>query len=176
MPMNNEKARCDNKVAKEPSFAVDIHIADPEWEILPFNVREVAEICVRETLFCTQFSSEQGAEVSLLLGHNDLAQTLNREYRDQDKPTNVLSFQSEDPGPEMPLGDIILARETIIHEAETQLIPIQEHFMHLIVHGTLHLLGYHHEEEQEAEDMEAMEIWILQRLGVKNPYLTEDNL
>lgn len=167
-PMNTE-------ILERP-FTVDIQIADPEWTQVGFDVSELAEIAVRETLFCTQFSKDCGCEVSILLAHNDLVQTLNREYRGKDKPTNVLSFESDEPGPHMPLGDIILARETLIKESEEQLKPLKEHFIHLIVHGTLHLLGFDHEDEEEAENMETMEIWILQRLGIKNPYLGQQAL
>ena len=161
---------------KERTFSVDIQIADPNWEDLDFNARDMAEIAVRETLFCTQFSKDDGCEVSILLAHNDLVQTLNREYRGKDKPTNVLSFETEESGPHAPLGDIIIARETVLKEAEEQLKTVKEHFIHLIVHGSLHLLGYDHEEEADAENMESMEIWILQRLGIKNPYLGQQLL
>ncbi len=103
-----------NKTPSPPerTFTVDIQVADPQWEELDFNPRDMAEIAVRETLFCTQFSKDDGCEVSILLAHNDLVQTLNREYRGKDKPTNVLSFETEEKGPHAPLGDIIIARET----------------------------------------------------------------
>lgn len=155
----------------KPSFQVDISVADPGWDVLDFKPEEMAEIAVRETLFCTQFTSDRAAELSVLLAHDDLIQTLNREYRGKDKPTNVLSFPSEEQRPEGTLGDIILARETLLRESDEQLKPVKDHFIHLIVHATLHLLGYDHEDDDEANDMESMEIWILQRLGVKNPYL-----
>lgn len=166
----------NNRAVKERTFTVDIQIADPHWEGMDFNARDMAEIAVRETLFCTQFSKEDGCEVSIMLAHNDLIQTLNREYRGKDKATNVLSFETEEKGPNAPLGDIIIARETVIKEAEEQLKSNKEHFIHLVVHGTLHLLGYDHEDAEEAEDMESMEIWILQRLGIKNPYLGQQLL
>ena len=171
--MNTEKT---NSLDTERTFSVDIEVADPAWETMDFNALDLAEIAVRETLFCTQFSKENGCEVSILLAHNDLVQTLNREYRGKDKPTNVLSFETEEKGPYAPLGDIILAREIIIKEAEEQLKSEKEHFIHLVVHGTLHLLGYDHENEEDAENMENMEIWILQRLGIKNPYLGQQLL
>lgn len=152
-------------------FAVDIEIADPAWKTLGFSVSDMAEIAVRETLFSSEFSKQRGGEVSILLANDGLIQTLNREYRGKDTPTNVLSFESEETGPHMPLGDIILARETIIKEAEDQLKPVKDHFIHMIVHGTLHLLGHDHIETEDAETMEAQEVWILSRLGIKNPYL-----
>jgi probable rRNA maturation factor len=159
-----------------PSFTVDISINDPAWEKLDFNVVEIAEITVRETLFCAEFSPEKGSEVSILLANDDLIRTLNREYRGKDKPTNVLSFPTEEEGHGAPLGDIILSLQTITEEAENQLKLLKDHFMHLLVHGTLHLMGHDHEDDEQADDMENMEIWVLQRLGVKNPYLRLDNL
>ena len=171
--MNTEKT---DPITPQRTFSVDVQIADPEWENLDFNIHDLCEIAVRETLFCTQFSKDNACEVSILLAHNDLVQTLNREYRGQDKPTNVLSFETEETGPDAPLGDIVLAREILIREAEEQLKSTKEHFIHLIVHGTLHLLGYDHENEEDAENMESMEIWILQRLGIKNPYLGQQLL
>ncbi len=167
--MNTEKT--DPDLPLQRTFAVEIQIADPGWNSLDFNVHDIAEIAVREALFCTQFSKNRACEISILLAHDDLVRTLNREYRGKDKSTNVLSFETGEDGPDAPLGDIILARETVLKEAEEQLKSNKEHFIHLIVHGTLHLLGYDHENEEDAEHMESMEIWILQRLGIKNPYL-----
>ncbi len=172
--MNTEKP--DPDLSNERTFSVDIQINDSAWEGLDFHVEDLAEIAVRETLFCTQFSKENGCEISIMLANNDLVQTLNREYRGQDKPTNVLSFETEETGPHAPLGDIILALETLLKEAEEQLKSPKEHFIHLIVHGTLHLLGHDHEDPEEAENMESLEIWVLQRLGIKNPYLGQQLL
>ncbi len=160
-----------------PSFTVEVVINDPEWEAAAdFPLKDIAEITVRETLFCAEFTPDDGSEICIMLANDALIQTLNREYREKDSPTNVLSFTYENHGKDEPLGDIVLARETILREAEEQMKTLREHFIHLLVHGTLHLLGYDHEEEEEAENMENTEIWILQRLGVKNPYLTMDKV
>ncbi len=101
---------------------------------------------------------------------------LNRTYRGKDMPTNVLSFpladlrQAGPPGAPVLLGDIVLAFETVQHEAREQQKPLAEHLQHLVVHGVLHLLGFDHESEPDAADMEAREIEILAALGVPDPY------
>ncbi|MGE0767267.1 MAG: rRNA maturation RNase YbeY [Hyphomicrobiaceae bacterium] len=102
---------------------------------------------------------------------------LNARFRGQDKPTNVLSFPAQVPpagvlGPGEPasLGDIVLAAETVAREARALGIPMEQHVQHLVVHGTLHLLGYDHEADEDADLMEALETRILARLGVPDPY------
>lgn len=119
-------------------------------------------------------------EVSVLLTNNDEVHTLNLEYRGKNKPTNVLSFPnlSEDelralpknsPYPIM-LGDLVLAFETLLEESTLEKKPFLDHFNHLIVHGMLHLLGYDHESDDDAESMKEKEITILQTLDINNPY------
>jgi probable rRNA maturation factor len=107
-------------------------------------------------------------------------QALNARYRSKDQPTNVLSFPAGDtagPGPEpgqpWPLGDIVLARETVSQEAISQGIDFSDHTTHLIIHGVLHLFGYDHIVDREAEEMEALEVEILAGLSVSNPYTEE---
>lgn len=117
-------------------------------------------------------------EVSALLTSNDFIKGLNSQYREKDKPTNVLSFPSEElvagqyKGIDkfILLGDIILALEIIKQEAIEQEKSLRDHLTHLIIHGTLHLIGYDHIEEDEAEVMESMEIKIMESMGLKNPY------
>jgi probable rRNA maturation factor len=112
-----------------------------------------------------------GAEVSLLFCDDARIRDLNRRFRGQDKPTNVLSFPGREPiETAHALGDIAIAHETVMREAQEQGKTVEQHCRHMIVHGFLHLLGYDHEEETEAEAMEAMEIRILRRLGDDNPY------
>jgi len=101
---------------------------------------------------------------------------LNRDYRNQDKPTNVLSFPmdlstelSEEIGISM-LGDIVICAPVVEKEATEQNKPLQSHWAHMVIHGTLHLLGYDHIEDEEAEEMESLEIEIMHELGYKDPY------
>jgi probable rRNA maturation factor len=112
--------------------------------------------------------------LSLMFADNAAVQVLNRDYRDQDKPTNVLSFPSPirlpGGGLQRPLGDVILAAETVIAEAQVAGKSIGDHTSHLIVHGVLHLLGYDHETDQDAQIMEQLEREILARIDIADPY------
>ncbi len=104
------------------------------------------------------------------------SQALNRDYRGRDRPTNVLSFPFEPPpgmtGPH-PLGDLAICAPVVAREAREQGKAAQAHWAHMVVHGTLHLLGYDHINDRDAEIMEALEARILQRLGFPHPYDTE---
>lgn len=124
--------------------------------------------------------SDASIEVSVKFTSDDEVRVLNRDYRGKDKPTNVLSFPmvapdliemiaNTDDG-EVLLGDIVLAHGTCAREAEAREITIAAHATHLIVHGTLHLLGYDHMNDGEAEAMEALEQAIMASLGLHNPY------
>jgi probable rRNA maturation factor len=114
--------------------------------------------------------------VGVVLSDDEEQRILNRDYRGQDKPTNVLSFALAEPGAPVPaavpvlLGDLVLAYETVTREAAEQRKPLADHLRHLVVHGVLHLLGFDHEAEAEAARMEAREVAILRRLGVPDPY------
>jgi probable rRNA maturation factor len=117
-------------------------------------------------------------EVAVMLTDDARIRDLNREWRGQDKATNVLSFPAAQPPGESPqplmLGDIAIAFETTRNEAETEGKPFQNHLSHLAIHGFLHLLGYDHLDDEEAEEMEALERDILAKLGIADPYLTHD--
>lgn len=122
--------------------------------------------------------------VSVHFGSDDEVQALNRDYRHKDKPTNVLSFpmiepdmfdalantDANEPGGEVLLGDIMLAFQTCAAEAADKGIALADHATHLVVHGTLHLIGYDHIDEAEALVMEALEVKALANLGLDNPY------
>jgi probable rRNA maturation factor len=112
-------------------------------------------------------TGEEPQELSLVFTDNAAIQRLNRQYRGKDKPTNVLSFPQAS-GPL--LGDIVLAWETVRDEAALAEKPLEAHMAHLIVHGFLHLLGYDHEAQAEAEEMEALERAALRRMGIADPY------
>lgn len=118
------------------------------------------------------------AEIGIACVDEAQSHATNLQYRDKDKPTNVLSFPSDIPEQILPmldarpLGDLVICMPVVLQEALAQKKTAQHHFHHLLVHGVLHLLGYDHElGDAEAEEMEALEIKILAKLGIKNPYL-----
>ena len=118
-----------------------------------------------------------GTELAIMLTDDAGIRTLNRNWRGIDKPTNVLSFPALQPsgrsGPEdapRMLGDIAIAYETTRSEADDEQKPFQHHLSHLVVHGFLHLIGYDHEKDDDAENMEALEREILSQLGIPDPY------
>ncbi len=120
-------------------------------------------------------SDQPGADVSVRIVDAEEMRVLNRDYRDKDKPTNVLSFPAgpvaglpaEEP---VPIGDIVICADVVSEEAKAQGKPLLDHWAHMLVHGTLHLLGFDHEEDAEAIAMEALEARILAAHGVADPY------
>ncbi|CAI0794905.1 rRNA maturation RNase YbeY [Serratia proteamaculans] len=120
-----------------------------------------------------QFQEE--AEVTIRLVDEAESNELNLTYRGMDKPTNVLSFPFEaPPGIELPLlGDLIICRQVVEREAVEQDKALEAHWAHMVVHGSLHLLGYDHIEDDEAEEMESLETEIMHGLGYPDPYLAE---
>ncbi len=141
-----------------------------EWQ------EKLSEI-IRGTLRYIQWNYE--SEVSVLLTDEGYSRQLNHVYRGKDSPTNVLSFPSftleelhllAKKQPSLILGDIVLSLETVLKESKEQNKPFLNHLMHLTVHGTLHLLGYDHQLDNQAEQMELLEVDILSSMGVANPY------
>ena len=120
---------------------------------------------------------DQDCEIGIACVDNTESHKLNLEYRQKDKPTNVLSFPSDLPEEVLPLldawpmGDLVICIPVVLQEALEQSKTPMQHFTHMLVHGTLHLMGYDHEaSEAEADEMEALEIKILAKLGLGNPY------
>jgi probable rRNA maturation factor len=162
-------------------LAIEID-ADEEWDSSRSwdeLVRRAAEAAIAESPFPHLATSDRCVELSLRLTGNSEVRALNAAWRGKDKATNVLSFPLADAddlrtanvaGPELLLGDIILARGVCEAEAADKGLTIETHATHLIVHGTLHLLGFDHHEDEEAADMEAREVRALDRLGIGNPY------
>ena len=141
-------------------------------------VTDPDRLCRRAVSAVLERETKAPAEVSVLLADDALVTTLNRDYRGQDRPTNVLSFPAGDPawpGPPEPalLGDVVVALDTVRREAEAEGRPLADHLTHLLVHGTLHLLGYDHASDDEAQTMEALEVELLAGLGVGDPYRPE---
>lgn len=121
---------------------------------------------------CARPHIEGPVELSVLLTNDMEQQVLNKTWRGKDAPTNVLSFPQIEPFEPLDgmMGDISLALETVRREALAEDKPFDHHFMHLVVHGFLHLLGYDHITEEEAAVMEGLETRILARLGIADPY------
>ena len=117
---------------------------------------------------------DAGSELSIVFTDNEAMRALNAQWRGKDKPTNVLSFPAfplspgDPPGPM--LGDVVIAFETVKSEAELEGKPFDDHLRHLVVHGFLHVLGYDHENDTDAEEMEAAERAILADMGIADPY------
>lgn len=129
------------------------------------------------------FVSGGSVEACLLLSDNERIRALNNAFRGRDEPTNVLSFPSVEPdvlaavgadGSPSALGDIVIALETTSAEAALESKSLADHLRHLVVHGTLHLLGYDHATAGEATEMEALEVRVLATLGIADPYSAYD--
>ncbi|UDM38683.1 rRNA maturation RNase YbeY [Acinetobacter haemolyticus] len=143
----------------------------PELVLKRAYIKKVIETTLRF------INVDQDCEIGIACVDNDESHKLNLEYRQKDKPTNVLSFPSDVPEEvlavldALPIGDLVICIPVVLQEAIDQNKTPIEHFTHMLVHGTLHLMGYDHEtSDEEAEEMEALEIEILAKLGFKNPY------
>ncbi|MBN14228.1 MAG: rRNA maturation RNase YbeY [Pelagibacterium sp.] len=150
-------------------MSVEINLEAGDW---PQTFQPLAETVLGAALENSGFAIDGPCEISVLLTDNRSQQALNREWRGKDKPTNVLSFpalEADDPIEGL-LGDISLAYETLVAEADDLEKPFEHHFAHLLVHGMLHVLGYDHETEDEALAMEARETDIMGLLGYPDPY------
>ena len=151
------------------SVLVDLQIATENIEGLPTEEQIVQ--------WATGAVQPEGNEVEMTVRIVDEAESheLNLTYRGKDRPTNVLSFPFECPDEvELPLlGDLVICRQVVEREAAEQEKPLMAHWAHMVVHGCLHLLGYDHLEDDEAEEMESLETQIMQGLGFDDPYLAE---
>ena len=158
---------------------IAVEVEDPSWrEALP-EIETLTERAAQAAL------QEAQGEIVVLLADDEAVRALNAEFRGKDAPTNVLSFPmfqadlldaiaNTDDG-EVLLGDIVLARETCAREAADKGVAVADHATHLIVHGTLHLLGHDHIDDAEAEAMEDIERAVLATLGIADPYLIRED-
>ncbi len=147
---------------------VDLQIASQDSSNLPSQ--QDFEGWINTVLQAQQ--CEPDSEITIRVVDQAESQSLNAQYRHKDKSTNVLSFPFESPpGISLPLlGDLVICRQVVEIEAEQQAKPLSDHWAHMVVHGCLHLLGYDHIDEHEAETMEALEVQLLAELGINNPY------
>ncbi len=161
----------------EPAPLIDVIAEVPAWDASPG-----AEATVRRAI--SEAAIALGANfkdrmLAVLLTDDKTMRGLNAKWRNIDKPTNVLSFPpaaNQQAGAVKSLGDIAIAYETTAHEAVEEAKPFADHLSHLAVHGFLHLLGYDHETESQAGEMERLERVILGRLGVPDPYSASESL
>ncbi len=147
---------------------IDVEIEDEQWPAALADVTLLVEAAAEAALARADF---EGGLVVLLTGDAEVRE-LNKRFRGQDKPTNVLSFPSR-LNPEAHLGDVALAFGVCAAEAIAQGKPLAHHLQHLVAHGVLHLVGYDHETDAEAAEMEGLERVVLAELGVPDPYAAE---
>ena len=142
---------------------IDIH--DKRWKKYKIDFAQIANAVVG--------AKYKNAEVSIVLVDDNEIKQINREYRNINKPTNVLSFEL---GDDVLLGDIYISLDTVVREAKQEKISVEHHVAHMVVHGVLHLLGYDHINDKEAIVMETKETKILSKMGIKNPYASDMNI
>ena len=173
-----------------PQVVLNIEVEEKRWSVAIGDIVSVAEKVKSATFNYVAknadmeiLSAKKPLLVNLCLSDDNHVHELNRDFRNKDKPTNVLTFANLDFADfepdggvfdEIDLGSIIIAFETMQKEADMENITLYAHFCHLLVHGFLHILGFDHIEDEEAEYMESFEKAILHNLGIANPYPDED--
>lgn len=161
----------------DSSPSIEVAVGIGAWRTTVTDPEELVRLAAMAALGSAGASGLGGSlEVSIRLTDDAEVRELNRLYRGQDKPTNVLSFPGDDPDePGIPgrpalLGDVVVAHETTVREAQAMGKPVAEHLSHLVVHGVLHLLGHDHLVDDEAAAMERLETAVMARLGYPDPY------
>ena len=154
---------------------IEINYHCPHWQTLEGNIAQIVTDAAMAALAdqgLVAGDADENYEISIVLADDAFVRDLNRTWRNIDSPTNVLSFPADDADGQGPclLGDVVLAYETVQREAVAEGKQVLDHVANLVVHGTLHLLGFDHEAENEAIEMEALETALLARLGVADPY------
>ncbi|HUF56509.1 MAG TPA: rRNA maturation RNase YbeY [Thermohalobaculum sp.] len=170
----------------EPEPVVELIVDEPGWQARLPDLAEIAEAAARAALDATGLAPA-GMTIALLACDDAGIALLNARFRGRDRPTNVLSWPAYDLGPGAPgarppappehaehLGDVAIALQTTMREADERGISLKSHATHLILHGCLHLLGYDHDRAEDADLMEGIETRTLIRLGIADPYLIVD--
>jgi probable rRNA maturation factor len=151
------------------TIVVDVEVADPAW-LAAGDVEGLAQDVVAATLTEVGARVHPDAEISIRLCDDDEIRALNLAWRNEDKATNVLSFPAAAGNQGPLLGDIVVAFEYVSEEAREAGRSLRDHLTHMLVHGFLHLLGFDHENEFDAQEMEDLERRILAQLGINDPY------
>jgi probable rRNA maturation factor len=168
----DSRSRSERRLETPLWLSLDILHEAGDWSQLA-DPETLASAAAQAVARAPEFAGRAPAEACLALSDDASVRDLNARYRGKDKPTNVLSFPAPKTSGDVQgtgLGDIVLASETLAREARELGVPLAQHFQHLVVHGLLHLLGFDHETDAEADDMESLEIEILAGLGLPNPY------
>lgn len=167
--------------ARKSAPLVEVVIASPQWRKRPAAAAAIRKAIRAAASFkstSAKSASTPRAELAIVLTNDSAIRALNKLWRKLDAPTNVLSFPAKtvrtDRRTPRPMGDIVIAFETTAREAAIEGKRFEHHLVHLAVHGFLHLLGYDHESDRDAEKMERLEIAILARLNVPDPYVARD--
>ena len=164
------------KVWKNNTFTIELNIDGTLWtkDLVNSFEKQLFKILNEFSKRVDNFNPEKKNLISVMFSTDKKVMQLNKQFRNINKPTNVLSFPSltnyGSKFKEVFLGDIIFSIETILSEAKINNISIIDHLIHLFIHGLLHLLGYDHKTEDDARDMENLEITILEQLSIPNPY------
>jgi len=140
---------------------IDVQVRDKRFYLRNLRIKSFCQ-----GVIAAAWLGRADAEISVVLADNNFVHALNKQYRGQDKPTNVLSFENEG----IQAGDIVVAYGVLAHEAKEMHKTFLTHLAHLLVHGTLHLQGYDHITDKQAQKMEKLEIKLLQNMGYPNPY------
>lgn len=168
------QSHADAKSGHNPQLAVAVIYHSHSWED---ELEELFLVKAANAAYLAGSANAFPAELSLLLTADEEIRSLNKNWRGKDEATNVLSFPQNalhfGEGAR-PIGDVALAFETVAHEAAANGIPVRQHAAHLVVHGVLHLLGYTHENDSTAKDMELLEVQVLASLGLPDPYALEE--
>jgi probable rRNA maturation factor len=150
-------------------LSIDIAVQLEAWHRVG-DLEALADRAVRAALAVADLHPAGDASLSLVLCDDPFIRTLNRQWRDRDCPTNVLSFPAAEPMRAMTVGDVIVAFETSAREASEHGMALADYLQHLIIHGVLHLFGFDHERAADAAVMEALEARVLASLGIVSPY------